>query len=157
VHLVAVLFNIDIQVCCVHCKGTSLHSDLIPSQKCHIKKCSNMQPLRSNRTWRLPVSFNKPRQRLPTSAKLKGKDEIDVHESMYLGKIVKITNKMQLCRSVYYSKSALHVSGDIFAHHQEHLTVFTVPGSVQPSCCRLPQAYAVCYVTFGDICPWKFP
>jgi len=24
------------------------------------------------------------------------------------------------------SKSALHVSGDVFAHHQEHLTVFTV-------------------------------
>jgi hypothetical protein len=32
----------------------------------------------------------------------------------------------------YYSKSALHVSGDVFAHHQEHLTVFTVSGSVHP-------------------------
>ena len=30
-----------------------------------------------------------------------------------------------------------HVSGDVFAHHQEHLTVFTVSGSVHPSCCRL--------------------
>jgi hypothetical protein len=39
---------------------------------------------------------------------------------------------------IYYSKSTLHVSGDIFAHHQEHLTVFTVSGSVHPSCCRLP-------------------
>jgi hypothetical protein len=29
---------------------------------------------------------------------------------------------------IYYSKSALHVSGDVFAHHQEHLTVFTVSG-----------------------------
>jgi len=38
---------------------------------------------------------------------------------------------------VYYSMSALHVSGDIFAHHQEHLTVFTVSGNVHPSCCRL--------------------
>jgi hypothetical protein len=34
------------------------------------------------------------------------------------------------CRSaelytlIYYSKAALHVSGDVFAHHQEHLTVF---------------------------------
>ena len=36
-----------------------------------------------------------------------------------------------------YSKSALHISGDVFAHHQEHLTVFTVSGSVHPSCCRL--------------------
>ena len=34
--------------------------------------------------------------------------------------------------------SALHVSGDVFAHHQEHLTVFTVSVSVHPSCCRLP-------------------
>jgi len=31
-----------------------------------------------------------------------------------------------LCGLIYYSKSALHVSGDVFAHHQEHLTVFTV-------------------------------
>ena len=38
---------------------------------------------------------------------------------------------------IYYSNSALHVSGDVFAHHQEHLTVFAVSGSVHPSCCRL--------------------
>ena len=42
-----------------------------------------------------------------------------------------------LYRLIYYSKSALHVSGDVFAHHQEHLTVFTVSGSVHPSCCRM--------------------
>ena len=40
-----------------------------------------------------------------------------------------------LYRLIYYSKSALHVLGDVFAHHQEHLTVFTA--SVHPSCCRL--------------------
>jgi hypothetical protein len=40
-------------------------------------------------------------------------------------------------RLIYYSKSALHVSGDVFAHHKEHLTVFTVSGSVHPSSCRL--------------------
>jgi len=34
-------------------------------------------------------------------------------------------------------QSALHVSGDVSAHHQEHVTVFTVSGSVHPSCCRL--------------------
>jgi len=28
---------------------------------------------------------------------------------------------MQLCRIIYYSLAALHVSSDIFAHHQEHL------------------------------------
>jgi hypothetical protein len=31
-----------------------------------------------------------------------------------------------LYRLIYYSKSALRVSGDVFTHHQEHLTVFTV-------------------------------
>ena len=45
-----------------------------------------------------------------------------------------------LYRLIYYSKSALHVSGVVFAHHQEHLTVFTVSGSVHPSCCRLYSA-----------------
>jgi len=34
---------------------------------------------------------------------------------------------------IYYSKSALHVSGNVFAHHQEHLTVFAVSGSVHPN------------------------
>jgi len=45
------------------------------------------------------------------------------------GKIImKVTNKIQLCELTYFSLSALHVSGDVFAHHQEHLTVFTVSG-----------------------------
>ena len=34
---------------------------------------------------------------------------------------------------IYYSKSALHVSGDVFVHHQQHSTVFAVSGSVHPS------------------------
>jgi hypothetical protein len=51
--------------------------------------------------------------------------------------IVRVTNKMQLYRLICYSKSALHVSDDVFAHHQKHLTVFTVSGSVHPSWCRL--------------------
>jgi hypothetical protein len=33
--------------------------------------------------------------------------------------------------------AALHVSGDIFAHHQEHLSVYTVSGCVYPSCWQL--------------------
>jgi len=32
----------------------------------------------------------------------------------------KMTNKMQLCRILYSSLTALHVLSDIFAHHQEH-------------------------------------
>jgi len=39
---------------------------------------------------------------------------------------MKVTNKMQLYRLIYYFWSALHVLGDVFTHHQEHLTVFTV-------------------------------
>jgi hypothetical protein len=42
-----------------------------------------------------------------------------------------------LYRLIYYSKSALRVLGDVFVHHQEHFTVFTVSGSVHPSCCPL--------------------
>jgi len=34
---------------------------------------------------------------------------------------IKMTNKMQLCRIIYCSLTALHVSSDIFAHHQGHL------------------------------------
>ena len=39
---------------------------------------------------------------------------------------------MQLYMLIYYSLSALHVSGNVFAHHQEHLTLFTVSGSIHP-------------------------
>jgi len=42
-----------------------------------------------------------------------------------------------LYRLIYYSRSSLHVLGDIFVHHQEHLTVFTVSCNVHPSCCQL--------------------
>jgi len=44
---------------------------------------------------------------------------------------------MQLYRLIYFSLSALHVSGDVFAQQQEHLTVFTVSVSIHPGCCRL--------------------
>jgi len=43
----------------------------------------------------------------------------DVHESVHRDTIMKITNKMQLYRVMSYSKSALRVSGDVFAHHRE--------------------------------------
>jgi hypothetical protein len=41
--------------------------------------------------------------------------------SSTLNLIYKLTNKMQLCRIIYCSSTALHVSRDIFAHHQELL------------------------------------
>jgi hypothetical protein len=63
--------------------------------------------------------------------------KLDVHESVH--RDIQYENNQQdaLYRFIYYSKSAVHVSGDVFAHHQEHLTAFTVSGSVHPSCCRL--------------------
>jgi len=36
-------------------------------------------------------------------------------------------------RLIYYSKSAVHVSGNVFAHHQENLTVFSVSSRHQPA------------------------
>jgi hypothetical protein len=51
--------------------------------------------------------------------------------------VMKVTNKMQIYRLIYYSLSTLHVSGDVFPHHQEHLTVFTVSGGIHAGCCRL--------------------
>jgi len=47
------------------------------------------------------------------------------------------TNEMQLYRLIYYSLSVLHVSGDIFAHHREHLTVFTASGNIRQCRCQL--------------------
>jgi hypothetical protein len=40
---------------------------------------------------------------------------------------MKVTNKMQRYRLVYFSLSAVQVSGNVYAHRQEHFTVFTVP------------------------------
>jgi hypothetical protein len=57
----------------------------------------------------------------------------DVHESVHRDLITKTANKMQLCRLIYYSLSALHVSGNVSAHHREHLTVFTAYGNIQSS------------------------
>jgi hypothetical protein len=39
------------------------------------------------------------------------------HESIF----TQMTNKMQLCRIIHCTLTALHVSSDIFAHHQEHV------------------------------------
>jgi len=43
---------------------------------------------------------------------------------------------MQLCSIIYYSLAALHVSSNIFAHHQEHLIVFTAAGFTHVCRCR---------------------
>jgi len=49
----------------------------------------------------------------------------------------KMTNKMQLCRIIYYSLAALHASSDIFAHHQEHLNCITASVITHVCRCRL--------------------
>jgi hypothetical protein len=50
---------------------------------------------------------------------------LDVYESVHSDIIMNTTNDMLIYRLIYYSWSALHVSGDVFAHHQENLTVLT--------------------------------
>jgi hypothetical protein len=62
----------------------------------------------------------------------------DIHESMHRDTTMKNNQQGALYRLIYYSKLVLHVSGDVFAHRQEHLTVFTASDSVHSSCCRLP-------------------
>ena len=49
-----------------------------------------------------------------------------------------MTNIMQLFGSFICTQSTLHVPGDDFAHHQEHLTVFTASDIVHLCCCRPP-------------------
>ena len=71
------------------------------------------------------LSFNN------TKAALKEKVEQNI------ALIMNTTNEMQLYGLIYYFQSALYVSGDVFAHHQEPLTVFTGSGSIHPSCCRM--------------------
>jgi hypothetical protein len=44
---------------------------------------------------------------------------------------------MQLCKIMYYSLAALHVSSDIFAHHQEHQDCITVSGITHVCRCWL--------------------
>ena len=46
-----------------------------------------------------------------------------------------MTNKMQLFGLFICTQSALHVSGDVFVQHQEHLTVFTASLIVHLCCC----------------------
>jgi hypothetical protein len=41
---------------------------------------------------------------------------------------------MQLCRIMYYSLAAVHVSSDIFAHHQEHLNCIKAFGITHVMC-----------------------
>jgi hypothetical protein len=58
-------------------------------------------------------------------------------KNVLLKLITNTTNKMQLYRLIYYFKSALHVSGDVFAHHHEHLTLFTASGNIHQCRCQL--------------------
>jgi hypothetical protein len=58
-----------------------------------------------------------------------------------------MTNKMQLCRINYYSLAAVHVSSEVFAYHQEHLTVLqllvlhrSIAASRQRHTCEIPEA-----------------
>jgi hypothetical protein len=83
------------------------------------------------------VFTRRSHNRVPEYCRLSEERNLDVHESMHRDTIMKVTNKMQLYRLIYFYLSVLHVSGDVFVHHQEHLTVFTVSSSIHSGCCRL--------------------
>jgi len=53
------------------------------------------------------------------------------------GRYTKMANKIQLCRIIYYSLAAVHVSSDIFAHHQEHLNCIPASGITHVCRCQL--------------------
>jgi len=55
----------------------------------------------------------------------------------------KMTKKMQLYRIIYYSLAAVHVSSDIFAHHQEDLHCITASGITHVCRCRLAATYVI--------------
>jgi hypothetical protein len=78
----------------------------------------------------------------------------DVHESVHRD-ITKTTIEMQLFRLIYYSVSALHVSGDGFAHHQEHLTVFAASDNIHQCRCRL--VHKLAYRNLAKNFRWPFP
>jgi len=54
---------------------------------------------------------------------------------------------MQLCRIIYRSLTALHVSSDIFAHDQEHLNCITASGITHVCRCQ-PAVLCYTYVAF---------
>jgi len=75
----------------------------------------------------------------------------DVYESVHRDTTMENNQQDALYRLIYYSKSAPHVSDDVFVHRQGHLTVFTVSGSVHPSCCRLVSHSGQYLVVFTQV------
>ena len=55
-------------------------------------------------------------------------NDTNIHGTLTLDEVEDYENNQQdaLYRLIYYSKSALHVSGDVFAHHQEYLTIYRI-------------------------------
>jgi len=62
----------------------------------------------------------------------------------------KMTNKMQLCRIICYSLAAVHVSSDIFVHHQEHQNCIAASGITHVCRCRMVSWE--CWNAFTAIC-----
>jgi len=50
---------------------------------------------------------------------------------------ITIDNQQDATILIYLLQSALHVSGDVFAHRQEPITVNTASGNVHRCCCWL--------------------
>jgi len=61
---------------------------------------------------------------------------------------------MQLCRIIYYSLAALHVSRYIFAHHQKHLNCITASGITQVCRCRQRHTCVIPEAVIQFRCSW---
>ena len=87
-----------------------------------------------NRTpWKINCSGNRPVGQ--HSGKCSGTNSISATYGQ--PQCTKMTNKMQLCRIIYYSLAALHVSSDIFAYHQEYINCITASGITHVCRCQL--------------------
>jgi hypothetical protein len=118
-----------------HPASCTMGTRSFPGVKCGRGVLLTTHPLLAPRLWKsraiaVPPSGSQPFNRIEI-------DSTDVHESVHRNTIMKSTNKMQIYRIIYYSKSVLHVSSVVFVHHQEHLTVFTVSRSVHPKRCSI--------------------
>jgi hypothetical protein len=66
-----------------------------------------------------------------------------------------MTNKIQLCRIIYYSLAALDVSSDIFAHFQEHLNCITASGLIHSKQVQEPRNNKLSY-TVASCWPFSY-
>jgi hypothetical protein len=68
----------------------------------------------------------------------------------------KMTDKMKLCRIIYFFLASLHVSSVIFAHHQEHLNCITASYIIHVCRCRQRHTCVIPEAVIQFRCSWFF-